>query len=188
MSMNQMDSLLKSALNRLDEEANCFNYRWLETPIGQMLAIGDNEALYVLEFGDYPGLEREVRRLLRTTQKICLEGDSKAINSIERELELYFKRELRDFKTPTRLIGTPFRIRVWEQLKKIPFGKTKSYRQISEELGFPKAFRAVAQANGANQLAIIIPCHRVINANGALGGYAGGLERKEWLLNHEKST
>lgn len=84
-------------------------------------------------------------------------------------------------------MGSPFQTSVWEQLRKIPPGKTCSYADIALALGKPAAYRAVAQANGANQLAIIIPCHRVINSSGELGGYGGGVARKEWLLNHEKN-
>jgi AraC family transcriptional regulator of adaptative response/methylated-DNA-[protein]-cysteine methyltransferase len=86
---------------------------------------------------------------------------------------------------PFLLFGSLFQKEVWEELKKIPQGETRSYRDISKALGRKSSFRAVAQANGANQLAIVIPCHRVINANGELGGYSSGVIRKKWLLNHE---
>lgn len=91
-----------------------------------------------------------------------------------------------DFKTPIRYIGSDFQENVWEELRRIPIGETISYKGLAEKLGRSTASRAVARANGANQLSLIVPCHRVINTNGALGGYGGGLARKEWLIKHEK--
>ncbi len=161
---------------------------WLDTPLGHMLAIGDEEALYLLEFVDYRKLDREVERLSRRTQLAIIPGDTKTTRAIEEELTLYFEGKLKEFKTPLRLFGSPFQQTVWEELKKIPFGETRSYADIAAALHKPSAFRAVAQANGANQLAIIIPCHRVINANGDLGGYGGGLLRKKRLLDLEKTS
>jgi AraC family transcriptional regulator of adaptative response/methylated-DNA-[protein]-cysteine methyltransferase len=161
---------------------------WLDTPLGPMLAIGDEKALYLLEFVDRRGLEREIERLRRKTKSAIIPGHTKPIHSIERELNLYFKGQLREFKTTLCLLGSPFQKHVWAELVKIPPGETRSYSEIAKAIGRPTAFRAVAQANGANQFAILIPCHRVINTNGELGGYGGGLTRKEWLINHERKT
>lgn len=159
---------------------------WLDTPLGPMIAIADEEALYLLEFVDRRGLEREVERLRKKTGSAIIPGVTKPIRQIENELKLYFEGTLSQFKTPIHYLGSPFQKHVWDELKLIPPGQTRSYSDIANAVGKPSAFRAVAQANGANQLAIIIPCHRVINANGELGGYGGGLTRKRWLLNHEK--
>lgn len=161
---------------------------WLDTPLGPMLTIADEEHLYLLEFVDRRGLEREIERMRMKLKAAIIPGRTKPIDAIEGELKLYFGNGYTDFKTPLAVMGSPFQKQVWEQLQKIPPGETRSYLDISLALGRPTAFRAVAQANGSNQLAIIIPCHRVINANGALGGYAGGLARKQWLLDHEKQT
>jgi AraC family transcriptional regulator of adaptative response/methylated-DNA-[protein]-cysteine methyltransferase len=161
---------------------------WLDTPLGPMIAVANEEALYLLEFVDRRGLEREIERLRRKTLSTIIPGYTQPIRSIERELFLYFKGQLREFKTPLFLLGTPFQKYVWGELLKIPPGETRSYSEIALAMGLPTAFRAVAQANGANQLAIIIPCHRVINTNGELGGYAGGLARKKWLLHHERQS
>jgi AraC family transcriptional regulator of adaptative response/methylated-DNA-[protein]-cysteine methyltransferase len=109
-----------------------------------------------------------------------------SISSIENELTLYFNGKLNKFATTLFFLGLPFQKRVWEELQKIPYGETRSYSDLAKAVKKPTAFRAVAQANGANQFAIIIPCHRVINKNGDLGGYGGGIVRKEWLINHEK--
>lgn len=161
---------------------------WIDTPLGPMVAIADEETLYLLEFVDRRGLEREIERLRKRTKSAIIPGRPKPIERIESELSEYFKGKLTDFKTPLFLIGSPFQKRVWEELKKIPPGETCSYSEIAIAVGKPSAFRAVAQANGANQFAIIIPCHRVINSNGEIGGYGGGLARKKWLLNHEKKS
>lgn len=159
---------------------------WIDTPLGPMIAIADEQALYLLEFVDRRGLEREVERLRKKIKSAIIPGLTAPIQSIEKELKKYFEGSLIEFKTPLIFLGSPFQKRVWEELKKIPFGETRSYSEIATEMGQPTAFRAVANANGANQFAIIIPCHRVINANGELGGYGGGLTRKKWLINHEK--
>jgi len=159
---------------------------WLDTPLGPMVAIADEMGLYLLEFVQRRGLEREVERLRLKTKLAIIPGKTEPIHFIENELDQYFKGTLREFKTPLVLLGSPFQKQVWEELKKIPFGETRSYGQIALSINRPSAFRAVAQANGANQIAIVIPCHRVINTNGDLGGYGGGIARKKWLLDHEQ--
>lgn len=159
---------------------------WLDTKLGPMIAIADEQALYLLEFVDRRGLEREVERLRVKTKKAIIPGSTKPIRSIQNELKGYFEGTLKEFNTPMQLLGTPLQIQTWKELMKIPLGETRSYSEIAGAVGRPKAFRAIAQANGANQLAIIIPCHRVINTNGNLGGYGGGLKRKQWMLKHEK--
>jgi AraC family transcriptional regulator of adaptative response/methylated-DNA-[protein]-cysteine methyltransferase len=159
---------------------------WLDTELGPMLAIGDEEALYLLEFVERRGLEREVERMRKRLQAAIIPGSTPPIESIHKELTAYFKGTLKEFKTPLFLMGSPFQKQVWDELLKIPPGETRSYAEIARTIKMPKAFRAVARANGSNQLAIIIPCHRVINTGGKLGGYAGGRARKEWLLKHER--
>ena len=158
---------------------------WLDTQLGQVLAIADDQALYLLEFVDRRGLEREVERLRHRTKSAIIPGRTRIIESIERELNQYFEGKLVEFKTPLRFSGTPFQQQVWQELQRIPSGETRSYSDLALAVGRPSAYRAVAQANGANQLAIVVPCHRVINANGELGGYGGGVARKKWLLSHE---
>lgn len=160
---------------------------WVDTRLGPMIAIADEEALYLLEFVDRRGLEREVERLRRRTRSAIIPGYTAPLRSIERELVEYFDGKLTVFQTPLRLLGSPFQTEVWGRLLQIPAGQTSSYGEIAATMGRPTAYRAVAQANGANQLAIVIPCHRVINANGELGGYGGGVSRKQWLLNHERA-
>lgn len=159
---------------------------WIDTKLGPMLAIASESALYLLEFVDRRGLEREIERLKRKTKAVILPGKTPPLMSIEKELTEYFDGKLSEFKTAVFMLGTDFQQKVWNALKKIPAGETRSYLEIAKSIGQPTACRAVAQANGANQLAIIIPCHRVINENGLLGGYGGGIARKEWLINLEK--
>jgi AraC family transcriptional regulator, regulatory protein of adaptative response / methylated-DNA-[protein]-cysteine methyltransferase len=166
---------------------NVLKTAWLDTMLGPMIAIADEDCLYLLEFVDRRGLEREIERLRQKTKSAIIPGITAPIQLIETELKSYFKGQLIVFKTPLCLLGSSFQKRVLEELKKIPHGETRSYADIAQTIGKPSAYRAVAQANGANQLALIIPCHRVINKNGDMGGYAGGLVRKKWLLNHEKN-
>jgi methylated-DNA-[protein]-cysteine S-methyltransferase len=113
------------------------------------------------------------------------EDDSEILRQCQQQLEEYFAGERRSFDFPMRQQGTDFQQRVWEQLLHIPFGRTLSYRDLSKQLGDVKAIRAVGTANGRNQLAIVVPCHRVIGSDRSLTGYAGGLPRKQWLLAHE---
>ena len=159
----------------------------LDTLLGPMLAIADEQALCLLEFIDCVGLEKEVERLCKNMKSTIIPGDTKPITSIENELKQYFEGKLKEFKTPFILLGSFFQKQVWQALQKIPLGETRSYSDIAGTLLKPSACRAVAQANGANQLAILIPCHRVIQANGDIGGYAGGVARKKWLLDHEQN-
>jgi AraC family transcriptional regulator of adaptative response/methylated-DNA-[protein]-cysteine methyltransferase len=177
--------IMGASPSKIDSE-KVLKASWLDTPLGPMLAIADEEALYLLEFVDRRGLEREVERLRLKTKSAIIPGSTRPIESIKNELQLYFLGSLTEFKTPLALLGSPFQKQVWDLLQKIPPGETRSYSELAVTLCRPTAFRAVAQANGANQLAIIIPCHRVISANGTLCGYAGGLARKQWLLNHER--
>jgi AraC family transcriptional regulator of adaptative response/methylated-DNA-[protein]-cysteine methyltransferase len=158
---------------------------YIKTPIGEVIAIANEEKLLLLEFVDCRGIEGEIERLKKQTKSSIEPGTNKVLQSIEKELREYFAGKLKTFKTPLALSGTSFQESVWRALNKIPYGETRSYAQVAQSLGKPTAFRAVANANGANQLAIVIPCHRVINSNGELGGYGGHVHRKEWLLKHE---
>lgn len=167
-------------------ETTILKAAWIDTPLGPMVTIADDEGLYLLEFVDRRGLEREVERLRQRKSAAIIPGENTIIKSIEQELKQYFSGKLTEFKTPVHLIGSEFQKSVWRALQKIPMGKTCSYADQAKAIGKPTAFRAVANANGMNPLGIIIPCHRVINTNGDLGGYGGGLARKERLLKHER--
>ena len=160
---------------------------WLDSPLGPMLAVSDDKALYLLEFVERRGLEREIERLKLRTKSAIIPGRTAAIDSIEEELASYFAGDLKIFKTPIHMLGSEFQQMAWQELMNIPYGGTRSYLAQAEAIGKPTSYRAVANANGANQLAIIIPCHRIINSNGNLGGYGGGISHKQWLINLEKS-
>jgi AraC family transcriptional regulator of adaptative response/methylated-DNA-[protein]-cysteine methyltransferase len=159
---------------------------WLDTPLGPMVAIGDEAALYLLEYADRRGLERQIERLRARAKAGVVPGRTGPIAQIERELTAYFDGSAMRFETPLARIGSAFQNAVWDALLAIPPGQTRSYAELAGAIGRPKAVRAAARANGANQFAIVIPCHRVINADGGLCGYGGGLPRKRWLLEHER--
>lgn len=163
-----------------------FHSSWIDTQLGPMLAVADDQALFLLEFIERRGLEREIERLRKKTNGKIIPGKTDPICSIQEELALYFEKKSCYFKTPIQMMGTEFQKRVWKELCRIPPGETRSYLDVAQAIGKPSGSRAVAQANGSNQLAIIIPCHRVINSNGELGGYGGGVHRKQWMLDHEK--
>jgi AraC family transcriptional regulator, regulatory protein of adaptative response / methylated-DNA-[protein]-cysteine methyltransferase len=159
---------------------------WLDTPLGPMTAIGDENALHLLEYADRRGLERQLERLRVRARAGIVPGRTAPIAQIEAELAAYFAGSSMQFETPLARLGSPFENAVWDVLLTIPPGQTRSYADIARAIGRPQAVRAAARANGANQLAIVIPCHRVISADGTLCGYGGGLARKRWLLDHER--
>jgi len=155
------------------------------TPLGPMLAGGVDEGICLLDFIDRRMMETQLRQLKKGLKAELVPGAHPLFAQMERQLQEYFAGERREFDVPLCLSGTPFQEKVWSGLMSIPYGATRSYRQQAEALGLPQAVRAVARANGANRLAIIIPCHRVIGHNGELVGYGGGLWRKKYLLEHE---
>lgn len=169
------------------KQQNILNISWFDTILGPMLAISDENTLYLLEFTDRRGLEKELERLKQKTKSTILPGETKPIASIKLELEQYYVGKLKKFQTPIHLLGSNFQKQAWQALINIPYGEARSYAQQAQVISRPNAYRAVANANGANQLAIIVPCHRIINSNGDLGGYGGGVWRKKWLLEHEKN-
>ncbi|KQY13357.1 bifunctional transcriptional activator/DNA repair enzyme AdaA [Rhizobium sp. Root482] len=158
---------------------------WMETPLGPMVAVADEAYLHLLEFHDRRGLPAEMERLRRRTRSSIAPGRTPPIEQIKTELMAYFKGESGAFNTPLALSGTAFERQVWAKLQDIAPGQTRSYGDIALEINTIKAVRAVAKANGANQIAIVIPCHRCIGSDGSLTGYGGGLWRKQWLLRHE---
>lgn len=158
---------------------------WLGTPLGPMIAVADGAALRMLEFADRRELPAELAKLRRTGGEIAI-GRRPAIDRIESELDDYFSCGATVFQTPIEPTGGEFARRVWRALREIPPGRTRSYGELAEAIGRPGASRAVARANASNSLAIVIPCHRVVGADGSLAGYAGGVWRKRWLLDHER--
>jgi AraC family transcriptional regulator, regulatory protein of adaptative response / methylated-DNA-[protein]-cysteine methyltransferase len=159
---------------------------WIASPIGEMLAVADDHALHLLEFFDRTALPNELKKLREATRSAISFGRTRVIDQIEAELGEYFAGHRDVFETPLALHGSVFTKGVWDELVTIVPGTTRSYTEIAAQAGRHSAVRAVARANGANQLAIVIPCHRVIGADGSLTGYGGGLWRKDWLLRHER--
>lgn len=160
----------------------------IDTPLGSMIAIASDDALYLLDFIDQSKLTRKSDRLQQQLDRTIIQGSNAILISIEKELKAWFSGELQVFNTPLALIGTAFQRQAWDALCRIPYGETRSYRQQAESIDKPSAYRAVANANGANRFPIVIPCHRIINTNGSPGGYTSGVSRKQWLIQHEKSN
>ncbi|WP_322783875.1 bifunctional transcriptional activator/DNA repair enzyme AdaA [Marinomonas pontica] len=159
----------------------------LTTPIGPMFVCATDEGICLLEFVDRRMLETEFEDLQRRLKAPIMAGENAHITQLKQELEEYFLGSRTEFSVPLHTPGTDFQNGVWQMLGTIPYGETASYQEQATRLNNPKAVRAVARANGMNRVAIVIPCHRVIGKDGSLTGYAGGLERKRWLLDHEKS-
>lgn len=159
--------------------------REISTRVGRMSVIVSDRGLLLCEFADRPMLPEQLARVQRLFGALPVPGEHPYIDETERELAEYFAGKREEFTIPLVLDGTPFQNDVWQQLLRIPFGKTTSYDQIAKRVNRPGGARAVGRANGDNRIAIIVPCHRVIGADGSLTGYGGGQRRKRWLLDHE---
>lgn len=147
---------------------------YIKTPLGTAEIIGDANGVSAITILD---IEKELSTEIPESLKLCVS-----------ELNEYFDSERTHFTFKLQPLGTEFQQKVWQELRNIPFGKTISYMDLAKKLGDPKVIRAAASANGKNPLWIVIPCHRVIGSDGSLTGYAGGLERKKWLLEHENPS
>jgi AraC family transcriptional regulator of adaptative response/methylated-DNA-[protein]-cysteine methyltransferase len=169
-----------------DLTTNPLYIEWIPTPIGKMLAICDENHLYMLEFIARKNIHNGFQRLSQKYNRHIISGRTSITQRIEDELKLYFKKALKEFTTPLIFTGTKFQKKVWLNLTKIPAGRTCSYSELAAAVGNKKASRAVANSNANNILALVVPCHRVILQSRKIGGYAGGIEKKEWLLCHEK--
>jgi AraC family transcriptional regulator, regulatory protein of adaptative response / methylated-DNA-[protein]-cysteine methyltransferase len=159
---------------------------WLETPLGPMVVVADKQAIHLFEFVDRKALPRELKALYARCKGSIGLGRSPAIDLLERELTEYFHGRCAEFSVPLALHGSEFAKSVWQRLRTIPVGKTRSYSDVARDIGRPSAIRAVARANGANRIAIVVPCHRVIGTDGSLTGYGGGLWRKQKLIEIER--
>jgi AraC family transcriptional regulator, regulatory protein of adaptative response / methylated-DNA-[protein]-cysteine methyltransferase len=157
----------------------------ISTPLGSMSAVADGSSIRLLEFENRVALTGELRRLERDFGLISL-GNNDILEMLAVELDDFFAGKSAHFHVPTIQHGTAFEEAVWKALKQIRPGQTRSYGDIADELGQPEKSREVGRANGANKISIIVPCHRVIGADGSLVGYGGGLWRKKWLLDHER--
>ncbi len=156
------------------------------TPIGEMFAAASKKGLVSLYFFTPYDIEANIDKLKKTLKADVIPGNSEIFDVLKTQLNEYFAKKRTTFEIPLQLVGTPFQIKAWKELLNIPYGKTISYKEQAIKIGNEKAFRAVANANGQNMIAILVPCHRVIASNGKLSGYTGGVEKKEFLLKLEK--
>jgi methylated-DNA-[protein]-cysteine S-methyltransferase len=162
----------------LENEMSQIAYTEIESPVGTLLLAGDERGLVRVNFGmECSGGGKQLK-----FPRAEWARDDAAFGEVIRELRAYFAGELHGFETQVVLEGTEFQVKVWKELRKIPYGDTISYGELARRIGNEKAMRAVGLANGANPIPIIVPCHRVIGSNGSLTGFGGGLENKKRLL------
>ncbi len=168
--------------------SNQLIHKKIATPIGEMDVLATENGICLLEFNNRKELNDEIESLEKhyNTQRTI--GSNNWINLLEKEMHAYFKGDLQKFTVKLELFGTDFQLKVWSALVEIPYGVTRTYKEQTLVVGDIKAIRAVATANGKNKLAIVVPCHRVIGSDGSLTGYAGGLDRKRFLLNLEREV
>jgi AraC family transcriptional regulator, regulatory protein of adaptative response / methylated-DNA-[protein]-cysteine methyltransferase len=164
----------------------CITVTWIESPLGPLVAGATGENLVLLEFTDRRMLETQIATLGRLFKSPIVPGENAILTQLKGELKQYFAGQLRKFTVPLAFPGSEFQQRVWKGLLNIPYGSTLSYEGLAEKLKAPGAQRAVGHSNGLNRIAIVIPCHRVVNKDGKLGGYGGGLWRKRALLDLER--
>jgi AraC family transcriptional regulator of adaptative response/methylated-DNA-[protein]-cysteine methyltransferase len=167
--------------------SDCIVVTWVETPLGPMVAGANTKGLCLLEYTDRRRLEGQIETMRTRFKCAVVPGESPIFEQLRGELAEYFRGERRDFTLPLVAPGTPFQEKVWTELLRIPCGETWSYEQLARAVGVPKGQRAVGLANGMNRIAIVIPCHRVVNKSGKLGGYGGLLWRKAALLELERT-
>ena len=166
----------------------CVLLSWIRSPLGPLVAGATAEGICLLEFSDRRMLEAQFATIRKRFTAAVVPGSNAHLEKLESELGRYFEGRLQQFSLPLVYPGTDFQRRVWDQLLKIPYGETRSYEDIATAVGDRKAVRAVGRANGLNRIVIVIPCHRVVNKSGALGGYGGGLRRKQFLLDLERGS
>lgn len=159
----------------------------ITTPLGKMFVASTNKGICMLTFYNEKNIQKQIEKLKKFFDADVMSAHNKHFDQLKKELDEYFEGKREVFEIPLQLLGTPFQQKVWNILQAIPYGNTISYQEQAVLINNEKAVRAVANANAANLIAIIIPCHRVIGKNGKLTGYAGGIDKKEFLLNLEKN-
>ncbi|MGB8492639.1 MAG: methylated-DNA--[protein]-cysteine S-methyltransferase [Bacteroidales bacterium] len=158
----------------------------IETPIGEMAACATSDGICLLEFTDKQSIGTDLEELASVFQMKIKHGGNAHLRSLRKQLREYFAGKRKEFSLQLETPGTEFQQKVWNELLKIPYGTTSSYLEQARAVKNPRSVRAIAGANASNRIAIVIPCHRVIGSDGSLVGYAGGLERKRWLIDHER--
>lgn len=160
----------------------------LASPLGPIMVAGDEESVWLVEFWDRRMLETQFEVLEKRVGAVFFPGQSAATRAMAKELDAYFAGDLEKFETPLRFPGSEHQMTVWRALREVPIGETWTYGELAEKIGKAKAVRSVARAVGENRFAIVIPCHRIVGADGKLTGYGGGIWRKRCLLRHESEA
>ena len=173
-------------LHGKSKNTDCILTGMVETPLGPMVIGATSEGICLAEFSRGRMLDTQFTTLQRLFRCAIVPGDNKFLEQLRTELAKYFAGELIDFQVPLLYPGSEFQLVVWEALRLIPYGESLSYEALAHKIGRPKAVRSVGTANGQNRIAVLIPCHRVVNKNGQLGGYGAGLWRKKALLELEQ--
>ncbi len=168
------------------EDKQTITTTYIETPLGNMIAGATSQAVCLLEFSDRRSLSTQLKSLTKLLNADTTEGNNEHLDLLRCQLKEYFEGKRKEFTVPLISPGTAFQQTVWNELLKIPYGSTRSYKQQAIAINNIDAIRAVAHSNGLNRISIIIPCHRIIGEDGNLTGYGGGLWRKKWLLEFEK--
>lgn len=159
----------------------------INTPIGDMFCAATSKGVCLLSFFGQKNLEKQITKVQEFFKAEAIPAHNNYFECLQKEMNEYFEGKRSDFTIPLQLVGTPFQQDVWKILMHIPFGDTISYKEEAQLLKKPKAARAVANANAQNMISILIPCHRIIQSNGSLGGYAGGIDKKKQLLELENN-
>ena len=190
-SLSGFNSMFKNIIGASPQKSKhkqIVNITHIETDLGLMIAAATDKGICMFEFADYKLLDLELRQLSDSFDVSLVHGDNPHFVTLREQLKQYFDGERKEFDIPLDLVGTEFQKKVWLGLLQIPYGCTTTYAKQAELLGKPSAVRAVANANGKNKISIILPCHRVIGADGTLTGYGGGIWRKKKLLEFEKEN
>lgn len=159
----------------------------IKTPLGDMFCAATSKGVCILSFFEQKNLEKQIQKVQKFFKAEAIPAHNKYFECLQKELDEYFEGKRSDFTIPLQLVGTPFQQDTWKILMSVPYGETISYKEEAALLKKPKAVRAVGTANGQNMISILIPCHRIIQTGGSLGGYAGGIEKKEALLKLENN-
>jgi AraC family transcriptional regulator of adaptative response/methylated-DNA-[protein]-cysteine methyltransferase len=185
--LNASKQLFGSAQKKTPAAAGVMT-AWVRSPLGSLLVGSTSKGICLLEFTDRKRLRRQLSQLKEHFHCRIVPGENRHTVQLRRELSEYFAGKRKRFSVKLVYPGTPFQQKVWRALQTIPYGATVSYEHIATTIGSPGASRAVGSANGSNRISIVIPCHRVINKNGGLGGYGGGLRKKKMLLSLEQRS
>lgn len=176
-------------LNNTNADAqNILSYTFITTPIGLMVGIFSDKGLCLLEFLDRKMLESEINELIKTFNAKFILKDNDFCCELQNQITQYFKKQRTKFSIALDMVGTDFQKQVWQELTKIEYGQTIAYSKQAQNLSMPNATRAVASANGKNKISIIVPCHRVVQKDGGIGGYGGGVDRKKFLIELERTS